>query len=56
MNKLINENTIFYIDELTCEKKIYDGDWKNLQKNAKIEHEKKNIKIIKKDDGYLWIY
>jgi len=56
MNKLINENTIFYIDELTGEKKIYQGDWAKLQINAKIEYDKKNIKIIKKDDGYLWIY
>jgi hypothetical protein len=35
---MINENTIYYIDELNGEKKIYEGD-------------KKNIKIIKKDEG-----
>jgi hypothetical protein len=55
MNKLINENTIFYIDELTGEKKIYEGDWKLLQKEAKEKMEKRNIKIIKKD-GFLFIY
>lgn len=53
---MINENTIYYIDELTGEKKIYDGDWNKLQKKAKMEYDKKNTKIIKKDDGYLWVY
>jgi len=53
---MINENTIYYIDELTGEKKIYDGDWNKLQKKAKMEYDKRNTKIIKKDDGYLWVY
>ena len=50
-----NENTIYYIDELTGETKIYEGDWKLLQKEAKEKMKKKNIKIINKD-GYLWVY
>ena len=52
---MYSENTIFYIDELTGEKNIYEGDWAKLQINAKMEYDKKNIKIIKKDDGYLWV-
>ena len=46
---IINENTIFYIDEITGEKKIYEGDWKKLQAEAKAKLEKKNIENIKKD-------
>jgi hypothetical protein len=50
-----NENTIYYIDDLTGEKKIYYGEWKKLQNEAKFELEKRNIKIIKKDN-YLLVY
>jgi len=52
---MINEDTIYYIDDLTGEKKIYYGEWKKLQNEAKIELEKRNIKIIKKDN-YLLVY
>tara|TARA_R100001198_G_scaffold88980_2_gene65119 strand:+ start:619 stop:789 length:171 start_codon:yes stop_codon:yes gene_type:complete len=53
---MYSEDTIYYIDDITYENKIYKGDWKKLQIKAKEEYDKKNIKIIKKDDGYLWIY
>jgi hypothetical protein len=52
---MINENTIYYIDDLTNEKKIYYGDRNALQIEAKKQLEQRNIKIIKKDN-YLLVY
>jgi hypothetical protein len=52
---MINEDTIYYIDELTGEKKIYYGNWKQLQNEAKSKLNKRNINIIKKDN-YLLVY
>jgi len=52
---MIDENTIYYIDELTGDKKIYYGNWNDLQIEAKKKLEQRNIKIIKKDN-YLLVY
>ena len=58
---MINEDIVYYIDELTGEKKIFITDdkqnnWKNIQKEAKKQLEKKKITIVKKEDGFLWVY
>ena len=45
MNK---EDTIFYIDNNTGKKNIFDGDWKKLQLEAKKRYELNNIIIVKK--------
>ena len=52
---MINEDTIFYIDEITGEKKIYEGEWKKLQAEARKQYDTSNITIVK-EDNFLRVY
>jgi len=52
---MINEDTIFYIDEITGEKKIYEGEWKKLQSLARKQYDTSNITIVK-EDNFLRVY
>ena len=53
MNK---EDTIFYIDNNTGKKNIFNGDWKKIQLEAKKQYELNKTVILKKDDGFLYVY
>lgn len=52
---MIGEDTIFYIDEITGEKKIYEGEWKKLQAEARKQYDTSNITIVK-EDNFLRVY
>jgi hypothetical protein len=52
---MIGEDTIFYIDEITGEKKIYEGDWKNYKQRRENNMIQVILQLLKKATFYEYI-